>query len=104
MKTTMNVAEAKAKLSELLVRVERGEDVQIARAGKVIAHLVVPNAQKSAKPILGAWADLDIDLGEDPCAPEPMDALYSEQSLEDDLASPDPIPARFALLKANGLI
>jgi prevent-host-death family protein len=104
MKTVMNVAEAKAKLSQLLERAERGEEVVIARAGKEIVRLVVANAQIKAGPILGAWADLNIDLGDDPCAPDPMNSLYSEQSLEDDEAAIDPVPARFALLKAQGQI
>jgi prevent-host-death family protein len=33
------VQEAKTRLSELLVRVERGEDVAIARSGRPVAHL-----------------------------------------------------------------
>lgn len=36
----MNVQEAKTHLSDLLARVERGEDVVIARAGRPIARLV----------------------------------------------------------------
>lgn len=39
MTVTVNVQEAKTRLSELLARVERGEDVVIARAGRPIAHL-----------------------------------------------------------------
>jgi len=35
----LNVQEAKTRLSELLGRVERGEDVVIARSGRPIAHL-----------------------------------------------------------------
>lgn len=35
----LNVQEAKTRLSELLVRVERGEDVVIARSGRPVAHL-----------------------------------------------------------------
>jgi prevent-host-death family protein len=37
---TFNIYEAKAQLSKLLRRVERGEEVQIARDGVVIARLV----------------------------------------------------------------
>lgn len=40
MALVVNVQEAKTRLSELLVRVEEGEDVVIARAGKPVAHLV----------------------------------------------------------------
>ena len=36
----MNIAEAKAKLSELIAAVERGEDVVIARGGVPVARLV----------------------------------------------------------------
>lgn len=39
MALVLNVQEAKTRLSELLARVERGEDVLIARAGRPIAHL-----------------------------------------------------------------
>ena len=36
----VNVQDAKTRLSELLVRVEHGEDVVIARAGAPVARLV----------------------------------------------------------------
>ena len=36
----MNIAEAKAKLSELIAAVERGEDVVIARGGHPVARIV----------------------------------------------------------------
>ena len=36
----MNVAEAKAKLSELIAAAERGEEVVIARGGKPVARIV----------------------------------------------------------------
>lgn len=39
MALVLNVQEAKTRLSELLARVERGEDVLIARAGRPVAHL-----------------------------------------------------------------
>lgn len=38
--TTVNVQDAKTRLSELLVRVERGEEVVVARAGTPVARLV----------------------------------------------------------------
>jgi prevent-host-death family protein len=38
--TVVNVQEAKTRLSDLLARVERGEDVIIARAGAPVARLV----------------------------------------------------------------
>ena len=36
---TVNVQEAKTNLSRLLRQVEAGEEIAIARAGRVIAHL-----------------------------------------------------------------
>jgi prevent-host-death family protein len=39
MTVTLNVHEAKSRLSELLARVEQGEDIVIARAGRPVAHL-----------------------------------------------------------------
>jgi prevent-host-death family protein len=45
---TVNVHEAKSRLSELLVRVEAGEEIVIARAGKPVAQLtaVTPPADR----------------------------------------------------------
>lgn len=40
----VNVQDAKTRLSELLVRVERGEEIVIARAGKPIARLTAIEA------------------------------------------------------------
>lgn len=40
MSVSVNVQEAKTRLSELLGRVERGEEVLIARAGTPVARLV----------------------------------------------------------------
>lgn len=38
--TTVNVHEAKTRLSELLGRVEKGEEVVVARAGHPVARIV----------------------------------------------------------------
>ena len=40
MSLTLNVLEAKTRLSELLVRVQQGEEVVIAKAGSPVARLV----------------------------------------------------------------
>ena len=48
---TVNVHEAKTHLSRLLERVERGEEIVIARAGKPVARLV-PAEPKVTR---GAW-------------------------------------------------
>jgi len=44
--TTMNVQDAKAHLSDLVARAERGEEVVIARAGRPAVRLV-PVAQRA---------------------------------------------------------
>jgi prevent-host-death family protein len=44
----MNIAEAKAKLSELIAAAERGEDAVIARGGKPVVRLVSAQAKGAA--------------------------------------------------------
>ena len=44
----MNIAEAKAKLSELVAAAERGEEVLIARGGKPVVRLVSAQAKGPA--------------------------------------------------------
>lgn len=104
MKTIMNVAEAKAKLSQLIERAERGEEVIIARKGKVAVKLVPANDILPAGAKLGAWAHLPIELNDDIWDADPMDALYSEQTIEEDCANPDPIPAKLMAMKAHSEI
>ena len=58
MPTVLNVAEAKAKLSELLARVEAGEEITIARAGKPIVRLVAVEPNERPRPKAGMWAHL----------------------------------------------
>ncbi len=58
MPSTLNVAEAKAKLSELLARVEGGEEFIIARAGKPIARLVPEGVAEKPALKAGMWRHL----------------------------------------------
>ena len=53
MTAKINIAEAKAKLSELLDRAMAGEDIVIARAGKPLARLVPLKGPEERKK--GAW-------------------------------------------------
>ena len=55
--TTVNVHEAKSQLSKLLARVERGEEVTIARAGKPVARLVAsrPSVPRSPGRLKGRF-------------------------------------------------
>lgn len=56
----VNVGQAKTNLSKLLARVEEGEEVIIARDGKVVAKLVKADAEQTPgewwDSIRGAWA------------------------------------------------
>lgn len=78
--TTMNIAEAKSKLSELVARAEAGEEVVIARKGKPVVRLVADKPVARRKPRLGAWEHLNIDVPDavffdpDPELEELMDA------------------------------
>lgn len=53
----MNIAEAKAKLSELVARAEAGEEVLIARGGKPIAQIIY-RPSGGRKVVLGSLAHL----------------------------------------------
>ncbi|HXH21480.1 MAG TPA: type II toxin-antitoxin system Phd/YefM family antitoxin [Dehalococcoidia bacterium] len=54
MTTKVNVHEAKTHLSKLLERVEQGEEIVIARAGKPVAKLV-PHAEQKQPRKPGGW-------------------------------------------------
>lgn len=51
---TVNVYDAKTQLSRLLERVEQGEEIVIARAGRPVARLVPVRARPRRVP--GGWA------------------------------------------------
>lgn len=54
-KRLVNIAEAKAQLSRLVERVERGEVVLIGRYGRVVAKLVPPEAAPKSRRVPGVW-------------------------------------------------
>ena len=54
MASTVNVHEAKTRLSRLLEAVEAGENVVIARAGKPVARLVPANVRTQPR-TPGSW-------------------------------------------------
>ena len=74
MTAQFNVAEAKAKLSELLDRALTGEEIVIARAGKPLVQLTPLAARQPRKP--GAWRHWKIpdDIFLEPMDPEDLDA------------------------------
>ncbi len=94
----MNIAEAKAKLSELVARAERGEEVIIARDGKPVVVLKPANDDAPATSTsrrLGGLAHLG-PIWEAPDAWDPDDeaADFAEQSFEEDNALPGDWPER----------
>lgn len=54
----MNIAEAKAKLSELVAAAERGEEVVIARAGVAIVRFALVSAKPAPLRKLGILREL----------------------------------------------
>jgi prevent-host-death family protein len=73
--TQMNVHEAKTHLSRLLERVEDGEEIVIARAGRPIARLV-PYQPRTAQRAPGAWRGL-VELAPDfDDLPDQLDAAF----------------------------
>jgi prevent-host-death family protein len=79
--TTRNVSDAKEQLSALLVMVEQGEEVVIARAGRPIARLV-PFERPKERRKLGAlrgqiWISPDFDAID----PE-LEKLFYEAPIE----------------------
>ncbi|QEE44387.1 type II toxin-antitoxin system prevent-host-death family antitoxin [Rhizobium sp. WL3] len=53
--TRVNIATAKAHLSELVVKAEQGETIEIERHGKPVARLVP--VEQSLEPIDFEWLD-----------------------------------------------
>jgi prevent-host-death family protein len=85
----VNVGEAKTNLSQLLARVEAGEDVEIARNGIPVAKLVCVEPQMSpgARFLSGwgamagqVWVSEDFEFSE-----KELDEMYAEWDEEDKL-------------------
>lgn len=71
MAATVNIFEAKTNLSKLLERVENGEDIIIARAGKPIARLT--RLEETKKPIVFGLLKGKLHVADDFDAPLPED-------------------------------
>lgn len=86
----VNIAEAKAKLSELLDRALAGEEIVIARAGKPLARLAPVEPRKHRKP--GAWrgwaAGIPAEVFLEPMDPEDLDAAEGKFSDEFGISLP----------------
>jgi len=90
MASQVNIAEAKAKLSELLDRALAGEEIVIARAGKPLARLTPVEKQKPRKP--GAWrgwgASIPTEVFLAPMDPEDLDAAEGKFADEFGITKP----------------
>ena len=70
--TILSVADAKRRFSELIDRVDRGEQVLVSRRGKLVLALVRPRSTRDGRPapvglaaVAGAladWHDIDEDV------------------------------------------
>lgn len=69
----VNVHDAKTHLSKLLARVEKGEEIVLARAGKPVARLVPVAALR--KPRIPGSMKARIKIADDFDAPLPDDLL-----------------------------
>ena len=74
---SVNVHEAKTRLSELLARVEEGEEFTIARAGKPVAKLVRID-RPARRP---GYLSLDLDLSTFDEADEEITRLFESSEI-----------------------
>lgn len=58
----VNIAKAKATLSDLVARAEAGEEVVLTRNGKPVVTLAPVVAEAPARRRLGVWAHLNIHV------------------------------------------
>lgn len=70
---TFNIAEAKAKLSELVARAEHGETIVIARGGKPVVEFKLAETARAGLRQPGVWAQY---------GPPPADDLFLTPDLE----------------------
>lgn len=91
MTKVISAAEAKAKLSSLLDRAARGEEITITRHGKKVARLVPAAPEQVGERKPGAWKGLvtyDPDVFFEP--PTEQDLKDWEGDLDEFLAMPMP--------------
>jgi prevent-host-death family protein len=85
----VNVGDAKTNLSQLLARVEAGEDVEIARNGVPVAKLVrVVPVERPGERFLKGWGALagQIWISDDfEFSEQELDEMYAEWDEEDKL-------------------
>ena len=84
----VNVGEAKTNLSQLLARVEAGEDVEIARNGVPVARLVrIEPTERPGERFLNGWGALagQIWIADDfEFSEQELDQMYAEMDEDDE--------------------
>lgn len=58
--TTVTIHKAKTELSKLIARVEKGEEIIIARGNQPIARLVPAARRRPVAEARGIWKDLEL--------------------------------------------
>ena len=76
---TVNVHEAKTRLSQLLEAVEAGQEVTIARAGRPVARLVSLADKPAPRKLGGLAGQINIPEDFDAALPQDMLALFQTQ-------------------------
>jgi prevent-host-death family protein len=93
MTAQFNIAEAKAKLSELLDRAVGGEEIVIARAGKPLARLTPLKKIRRGRGILRGWGhSIPTEVFLAPMDPEDLDAAEGKFTDEFGISLPRPDP------------
>lgn len=87
--TVVGVAEAKAKISELLERVSRGERIVVARRGKTVAVLAPPDAVSDGVAHPRGLATLAGVLADWPAFDSDMDQVVDARRTARDRGVPD---------------
>jgi prevent-host-death family protein len=93
----LNIADAKARLSELIDKALQGEDVVLARAGKPVARIVMAGHGIERASLFGALAHLG-PVPDEAWSPEPLDAAYGFEDEVSDMkfaAAPPTVPFRY---------
>lgn len=76
--TNLNIHEAKTHLSKYLVKVQRGEIIQICKNGKPIAQIVpMPKKKRDIKKMFGIAKDylINMDHFDDPLTDEDLPGM-----------------------------
>ncbi|HEX4197955.1 MAG TPA: type II toxin-antitoxin system prevent-host-death family antitoxin [Caulobacteraceae bacterium] len=77
----VNIAEAKAKLSELVARAEAGEEVVIARHGRPIVALTPKAPPQNGRRRIGVWEHLNLSIPLSAFDPDPDLEAWLDKSV-----------------------